>query len=211
MHFIITLITEIVDVIYLTLLVLAYLSGSVCSAIIVSKALSLPDPRGLGSGNPGATNLLRIAGFNAAFATLFGDFLKTALPIIIALQLGYTHSQAAWLGVCTVLGHCFPIFFSFKGGKGVASMLTLFVITLPSFALLAIGIWLITAWGFRRSSIASMLTALIIPLFSHQFYPLFVLPFAAASAIVFLQHRKNIVNIIKGIEPIIGQYWNENK
>lgn len=196
---------------YLILLAIAYLSGSLCSAILISKIFGLVDPRTLGSKNPGATNLLRIAGPTAALATLFGDFLKTAMPIIIALRLGYSSEMSAWLGVVSVFGHCFPIFFGFKGGKGVASMLTLFVVTLPAIAPLALASWLIAAWGFRRSSLASMITAVVIPVFTHQFYPQLLFPFATAAIIIFVQHRKNIAKIILGIEPMIGERWNENR
>lgn len=199
------------DTLYLILLAISYLSGSVCSAIVLSKSLSFPDPRQSGSSNPGTTNVLRVAGAGAALMTLLGDMLKAALPMLFAIQLGYSAVEAAWLGVCAVLGHCFPIFFGFKGGKGVACLIAVFIISLPSLALLAIGTWLITAWGFRRSSIASMITALIIPFYSQQFYPTFVFAFACASAVVFSKHRKNIANILRRKEPIIGEQWNENK
>jgi len=165
--------------------------------------MTLPDPRIFGSFNPGATNVLRIGGHKAAIGTLFGDILKTALPISLALQLDYSARDSAWLGVFSLLGHCCPIYFSFKGGKGVVSMLTVIVVVLPPLAFLAIGSWLISFWAFHRSSVASLITALIIPIFVSQFYPTLLSPLSALSAVVYLRHKTNIANILQGKEAII--------
>lgn len=196
------------DLPYIALLILAYLSGSVSTAILICKLMTLPDPRIVGSHNPGATNVLRIGGTKAAMATLVGDIVKTALPILLVMQLGYSTPHIAWLGVCGLLGHCFPIYYSLRGGKGVASMLTVIAMVLPPFTLLALGSWLISAWAFRRSSIASMLIAVIIPIFTNHFYPVLFLPLSALSAVVFIRHHKNIVNILQGSEPVIATGGN---
>lgn len=192
------------DLLYSILLIIAYLSGSISSAILVCRLMTLPDPRVVGSHNPGATNVLRIGGSKAAFATLVGDILKTALPILLTLELGYTPAQASWLGVCSMIGHCFPVYFKMKGGKGVASMLTIISLVQPSLALLAFGCWLMTAWTFQRSSIASMLTALIIPIFCLHYYPQLSISLSALSIVVFIRHHTNVINIINGREPMIG-------
>ena len=198
------------DLGYFSLLLIAYLSGSVSSAILVCKLLTLPDPRIVGSHNPGATNVLRIGGSKAAIATLTGDIVKTILPILIAIYLKYSAEHLAWIGVFALLGHCFPIYFSFKGGKGVASMMAVISLVLPSFSLLAIGSWLISAWTFKRSSVASLTTALIIPIFAHNFHPELLLALSSLSTVVLLRHRTNIANIIQGKEPLIGKDTNNS-
>jgi len=198
------------DLIYLSLILLAYLSGSIASAVLVCQLMTLPDPRIVGSNNPGTTNVLRIGGRRAAIGTLVGDIVKTALPLLLAFEFNYSIAEVAWLGVFSLLGHCFPLYFSFRGGKGVTSMLTIISLTLPPLALLAIGCWLISAWAFQRSSVASMMTALVIPIFANQFYPELFLPLAFLSAVVFIRHRVNIANIIQGIEPMIGRAKNKS-
>jgi len=192
------------DLVYSALLVLAYLSGSISSAILICRLLTLPDPRIVGSHNPGATNVHRIGGSKAALATLIGDVVKTAAPISLAIWLDYSALMVSWVGVCALLGHCFPIYFRFKGGKGVASMLAVLLLIVPRLSLLAIVSWLIIAWSFRRSSVASIITAIIVPCFAYRFTPDLFLPLSALAAVVVLRHRTNIANIIQGKEPIIG-------
>ncbi|WP_444997217.1 glycerol-3-phosphate 1-O-acyltransferase PlsY [Aliikangiella sp. IMCC44359] len=192
------------DIIYPAILLLAYLSGSISTAIVVCRILTLPDPRLSGSNNPGATNVHRIGGSKAALATLFGDIIKTAAPITLAMWLGYSKTQICWIGVSALLGHCFPIYFGFKGGKGVASLIAILLLIVPRLAILAILSWIVTAWSFQRSSIASITLAIIIAVFSYYFNNDLFLPLLFLSAIVVLRHRKNIANIIEGKEPIIG-------
>ncbi|TQV87709.1 glycerol-3-phosphate 1-O-acyltransferase PlsY [Aliikangiella coralliicola] len=199
------------DLGYFSLLIIAYLFGSISSAIIVCKLLTLPDPRIVGSHNPGATNVLRIGGTRAAVATLVGDVIKTALPLLLAAYLDYSSEHLAWIGVCALLGHCFPLYFSFKGGKGVASMMAVITLVIPPFCILAIGSWLISAWTFRKSSVASLITAIIIPIFTYQFYPQLLLALTSLSVVVLLRHRINIVNIIQGKEPLIGENKNNSQ
>jgi len=192
------------DLIYPALILLAYLSGSVSTAVLVCRLFTLPDPRIVGSHNPGATNVLRIGGSKAALATLAGDVLKTAFPILLADALGLSVIQLTWIGVASLIGHCFPVYFSFKGGKGVASMLTVVILVEPSLTALALSSWLISFWTFRRSSIASLMTALVVPIFASQYFAELLLPLSALSAVVFIRHRVNISNILQGIEPVIG-------
>ena len=192
------------EITYSALLLLAYLSGSISSAILVCKLLTLPDPRIVGSQNPGATNVYRIGGNGAAIATLCGDLLKTALPIYLAIWLDYSLFQVSWVGVCALLGHCFPIYYRFKGGKGVASMFAVLLLIIPRLFLLAVISWIIIAWSFRRSSLASIVTAIIVSIFAHQFSPGLFGPLSALAAVVVLRHRKNIANMLQGKEPIIG-------
>ena len=103
------------------LALLAYLTGSLSFAILLSRLTGAPDPRAGGSGNPGATNMLRLAGRGLAISTLFGDLLKGLLPVLLAAALGLAIEQQAWIGLAAVLGHSYPLYFRFRGGKGVAT------------------------------------------------------------------------------------------
>ncbi len=183
------------DLFFSLSLIFGYLAGSISSAIIVCKLFSLPDPRTLGSNNAGATNVHRIGGKLAGFLTLAGDFLKTALPMVLVYKLDYGREASLWVGVMTVIGHCFPIYFGFKGGKGVASMITVVALVISSFAILIIGSWLLTLYTFGRSSIASIVTSLIIPFFGYHFKPELFVPLCALSLVVLIRHHSNISNL----------------
>jgi len=186
-------------------LIFGYLAGSISSAIIVCRLFGLPDPRTQGSHNAGATNVHRIGGKWLGFLTLLGDFLKTALPMFLVYKLDYGREASLWVGVTAIIGHCFPIYFSFKGGKGVASMITVVSLVISPFAILIIGTWLLTAYTFARSSVASILTSLVIPFFGFHFKPDLFIPLCALSAVVLIRHRSNIANLLQGKEPIIGR------
>jgi acyl phosphate:glycerol-3-phosphate acyltransferase len=198
------------DLIYLTLLIVAYLLGSISSAVLVCRIFTLPDPRIVGSKNPGATNVLRVGGKRAALATLLGDIIKTLTPLLAAAELNYPNADLIWIGVASLVGHCFPIYFSFKGGKGVATLLTVVIISLPKLSLLMIGSWLICFWSFQRASVASLISCVILIIFCHQFFPQLLLPIYSLCAVVFIRHRSNIANIIQGTEPIIGKNKNQH-
>lgn len=194
-----------IDSIYILSLIFAYLAGSISSAIIVCRLFSLPDPRTLGSGNAGATNVHRIGGRLLGFFTLLGDFLKTSLPMVLVYKLDYGREASLWVGVMAVIGHCFPIYFSFRGGKGVASMMTVVGLVITPFAILIAGTWLITAYTFSRSSVASILTSFIIPFFGYHFRPELFLPLSVLSAVVLIRHRSNIANLLQRKEPLFEQ------
>lgn len=193
------------DYFYLSLILLAYLSGSISSAILVCKLFTLPDPTITGSNNPGATNVLRIGGRKAGIATLIGDVAKTLVPIFIGKWLGYGEWYLLWLGTGALIGHCFPVFYKLKGGKGVACFMTLIILILPTYGALALGTWLISAWTFQRSSVASIVTAIVLPVFVYHYAADLLLPISAVSSVVLIRHRKNLERIVKGEEPIIGQ------
>ncbi len=193
------------DLIFWLSLIAGYLAGSISSAIIVCRLMGLPDPRTQGSKNAGATNVHRIGGRWVGFLTLLGDFLKTALPMVLVYKLDYGREASLWVGVMAVIGHCFPIYFSFRGGKGVASMMTVVGLVISPFALLVIGTWLLSAYTFGRSSVASLLTSLIIPFYGFHFKPELFVPLCALSAVVLLRHHSNIANLISGNEPLIGK------
>ena len=118
---------------------LAYLLGSLSFAILLSRLAGGPDPRASGSGNPGASNMLRVAGKKLAILTLLGDLLKGLLPVMLAAAWQFSVQQQAWIGLAAVLGHMYPLYFRFHGGKGVATAAGMLLGLYPPAALLAIG------------------------------------------------------------------------
>ncbi|RDI41517.1 glycerol-3-phosphate 1-O-acyltransferase PlsY [Aquicella lusitana] len=185
----------------------AYLFGSISSAIIVCKLMRLPDPRTQGSRNPGATNVLRIGGKKAAIITLFGDMLKGVIPVLAAKALALPPLGLALVAFAAFVGHLFPIFFRFEGGKGVATLLgSLLALSLPlGFSWIAT--WLIVAFLFRYSSLASLVASLLAPLYAWFFMPSLIFPaiIALMSLMLVYRHRSNIANLFAGKESKIGQ------
>jgi glycerol-3-phosphate acyltransferase PlsY len=189
----------------------AYLLGSLSSAIIVCKIMGLPDPRTLGSQNPGATNVLRIGGKKAAIITLLGDTLKGLLPVLIARWLGFDNTALALIALCAFLGHLFPIFFRFDGGKGVATAIgCLLALNWPS-GLCWIATWAIIAVLFRYSSLAALAASLMAPLyiwfFTHE--TAYVISISVMTLFLFVRHRQNIRKLIAGTESRIGEKKNK--
>jgi len=185
----------------------AYLLGSINSAIIVSKAFSLPDPRDLGSGNPGATNVLRTGNKLAAVITLAGDLLKGLIPVLAVDLLTASAPLVAATGVAALLGHMYPLYYGFKGGKGVAT--TLGVLLGFDWLLGAIWIvfWLLTALLFRYSSLSALVATsliLIISWFWTENIWLFI-SLAIITVFVFWRHRSNMQNLLSGDETKLGE------
>lgn len=190
----------------LMLIGFAYLAGSVSSAIIVCRLLGLPDPRGQGSGNPGATNVLRIGGKKAAAITLIGDMLKGLVPVLIAKALGATLAVQAMVAVAAFLGHLYPVFFGFRGGKGVATALGVLLGLHWQVGLLTIATWLVIAKVFRISSLAALLSLLVTPLYIWWLIPdrSLIIAVVFMVALLFWRHRSNIRNLIQGTEGHLG-------
>jgi len=188
------------------LIAFAYLAGSVSSAIIVCRLLGLPDPRGEGSGNPGATNVLRIGGKKAAAITLIGDMLKGIIPVLVAKLLGATLAVQAIVAVAAFLGHLYPVFFGFRGGKGVATAIGVLLGLHWQVGLLTIATWLVIAKVFRISSLAALLSILVTPVYIWWLIPepslLAAMLFMAA--LLFWRHRSDIRNLIQGTEGHIS-------
>lgn len=186
----------------IAILVFAYLLGSISSAILLSKLMGFQDPRSEGSKNPGATNVLRIAGKKAAFLTLVGDCLKGFIPVLLAVTLFDNPLIAALTAFAAFGGHCFPVFFAFRGGKGVATAIAATV----AFDWLAggilIAIWLVFARLFRISSLAAIVSFCALPLLVYWRVADFRvgLVFAAISAILVWRHRGNIQRLLSGTE-----------
>ena len=185
--------------------ILAYLAGSVSSAVIVSKIMGLPDPRLSGSNNPGATNVLRIGGKKAAGITLIADMLKGLIPVLLAKMLSDSSVTIALVGLAAFLGHLYPIFFGFKGGKGVATAAGVFIGISGIATLLMFVVWCITAFFSRHSSLAALVAALTAPFLMLFFLPglsFFVLACVIAG-FLFWRHRENISRLAKGEESKI--------
>ncbi len=182
-----------------------YLLGSVSSAVLVSKLMGLPDPRQSGSGNPGATNVLRLGNKPAAALTLLGDVLKGVLPVLIAKYLDADTTGIALAGLGAFLGHLFPVFFGFAGGKGVATSLGIFLALNPLIAGSQVALWALMALVFRYSSLAALVTALATPilLFWQMDDPVLTGFGIILAALLVFRHRANIVRLVQGNESKI--------
>lgn len=180
----------------------AYLLGSISSAIIVCHLMGLPDPRTRGSNNPGATNVLRIGGKKAAAITLLGDALKGLLPMLAAHALNASPLILALTAMAAFLGHLYPVFFSFKGGKGVATALGTQFGLHWAVGLSVAGIWLFVAKIMNISSLAALISMALAPFIVWWFWPApeLVVMQLIMSGLLFWRHRGNIVNILSGKE-----------
>ena len=188
-------------------LIASYLLGSISSAIIICKIAGLPDPRTKGSKNPGATNVLRIGGKKIAALVLFLDGLKGALPVILAHYFGLSLFESTIILLCAFLGHVFPIFYGFKGGKGVATFLGGLIGLNFLVGLTFSIIWLFIAKVIKISSIAALTATLLSPIY---FYFITSHNLQAAQVIflinlfIYFTHRANIKRIMSGDEGVIG-------
>ncbi|RDF10406.1 glycerol-3-phosphate 1-O-acyltransferase PlsY [Haemophilus paraphrohaemolyticus] len=169
-----------------------YLLGSISSAIIFCQLAGLPDPRENGSKNPGATNVLRIGGRLSALGVLLFDVLKGMLPVAIAFRLGLEPSEIGFIALAACLGHVFPIFFHFRGGKGVATALGTLIPFGMEISELALATWLITFLISRYSSLSAVITALILPTFVWWYKPEFTFPIALVCCLLVYRHHDNI-------------------
>ncbi len=188
------------------LVIAAYLLGSISSAIIVCRLLGLPDPRTQGSNNPGATNVLRIGGRRAAAITLFGDSLKGLIPMLAGHLLSMGPPALAAIGLAAFLGHLFPIFFGFRGGKGVATALGVQLGLWWPIGLTVAALWLFVAKVLKISSLSALISMALAPLVVWVYWPEPVLVGMqlVVTGILFWRHRSNIRNLIEGSEGKIG-------
>lgn len=182
------------------LALVAYLLGSLSFAILLGRYRGYGDPRQAGSGNPGATNMLRLAGRRAALLTLLGDASKGALPVCVARYLDASLEAQAWIGLAAVVGHLYPLYFQFRGGKGVATAAgVLLALHWPS-ALCVFIAWIVVFVLSRTSSLAALLaTPLTLPLFAWYLPP--ALPMAGVlCGLVLWRHRRNLRDLFSGQE-----------
>lgn len=187
-------------------IVAAYLLGSVPFAMISSKLFGLADPRSYGSGNPGATNVLRSGNKKAALFTLFGDAAKGAVAVIVAQQMGLTATQTGLVALAVFIGHLYPIFLKFKGGKGVATAAGVLLALDPFLGLAVAGTWLFVAYVSRYSSLAAVLAAATAPLYQVLMHGgdgrTLVVGIIAMALIG--KHWENIQRLLAGKESKIG-------
>ena len=183
----------------------AYLLGSISAAIIVCKTLGLSDPRTGGSGNPGTTNVMRLYGKKAAFLTLVGDIFKGIIPVLLAKVIVNSEFIIAICGLATFLGHIFPIYFKFEGGKGVATLIGILFATHWVLGVSYIITWILTALIFRYSSLAALIAALPIPIYSYfiEHNNQYAISVAVSAIILFCRHKPNIYNLLNGKEDKI--------
>lgn len=196
---------------------IAYLIGSLSFAVIVSKLMRLPDPRTYGSHNPGATNVLRSGSKFAAVLTLVLDAVKGWVPVALArwksFDFGLEDAAVAFVGVAAFVGHLWPVFFRFKGGKGVATALG---VLLAYDVWLGVGVlatWIAVAALFRYSSLAALVSAIMAPFYQLMFYDsaAYALAVAAMSLLLIWRHWRNIVRLAAGREARIGQPEREHR
>ncbi len=187
-------------------IVLGYLAGSISTAILVCRAMGLPDPRSEGSRNPGATNVLRFGGKKAAAITLAGDFLKGLLPVLFARLAGLDDIGLALTALAAFLGHLYPLFFGFEGGKGVATAFGAILGLSWPVALAALAIWLFMAFVVRISSLSALTAAAVTPLLGWWFNlpPAYNVAILAMVILLIWRHRSNIRNLLSGAENKIG-------
>jgi glycerol-3-phosphate acyltransferase PlsY len=191
---------------YLILVSLAYLFGSISSAIVLCRIAGYPDPRRQGSGNPGASNILRLYGKKAAAITLAGDLLKGLLPLLIGRALQVPEVILASLGVAAFLGHLYPIFFQFEGGKGVATFIgILYGLAWPAGVAFML-VWIVIAATFRYSSLSALVATALSPVLVFIMVPSYAYLTATLlmAGLIFWRHQANIRRLLSGTERKIG-------
>ncbi len=190
-----------------SLLIFAYLIGSISGALIVCQFMGLPDPRNQGSGNPGATNVLRHNGKQAALITLVIDVLKGMVAVLVTQLITSSHLILASAGLMAFLGHLYPIFFKFRGGKGVATALGILLIWVWPVGLATLATWLLILIRFRYVSLASISAAIVTPAYMFWFtgIPEYTLVSFIMSSLLIWRHRSNIHNLLTGQEDKVNE------
>jgi len=189
---------------FTSLALLAYLLGSIPSAVLTCRLLNIPDPRHSGSQNPGATNVLRVGGTGAALLTLVGDISKGVIPIVLAQHLDLNLQQQGLIGIAAVVGHIWPVYSRFEGGKGVATAVGVLGGLNVWMALIMIAVWLMLLIIFRFASIASIGSAIIGPILAYWLQPASVAAISVLGILMLWRHRRNIMALINGTEPHLG-------
>jgi len=191
----------------LWLVPLGYVSGSIPFGLLIAKASKGVDVRGIGSGNIGATNVLRAAGKGAAALTLALDMLKGWAPVALGRIVGASDALVAGVALAAFLGHLYPVFLRFRGGKGVATFLGVLLALLPTVAFMAVGVWLLVAAVFRYSSLAALVAAAASPLLVWLLDGRrgFVALAVVLSGFILIRHRENMRRLLAGEERRIGR------
>ena len=184
----------------LLMIIIAYLFGSISSAVLICRVLGLPDPRQSGSQNPGATNVYRIGGRWPAILTLVFDVLKGMLPVWSSYYLGIEPFFLGIIAVAACLGHIFPLYFHFRGGKAVATALGAMFPVAWQMALLLIATWVIVFRISRVSSLAALITVSLAPFYAYWIKPKYTVPVIMISLLILWRHQANILRLAKGQE-----------
>ncbi len=194
-------------VVSIALVIAAYLLGSIATAIVTCRLMGLPDPRSHGSGNPGATNVLRHGGGKAAAITLLGDVVKGLLPVLAAKLLELPPTVIAATALASFLGHLFPIYFGFRGGKGVATAFGAMLGLSWMLAGAVAATWLVMALVFRYSSLSALTAAALAPLYTFALDPVpaYIGVITLMSVLLFWRHHSNIRKLLNGTEDKIGE------
>lgn len=192
----------------LLMICVAYLVGSVSSAVLISRLFRLPDPRKNGSGNPGATNVLRIGGRFPAVLVLLSDILKGTIPVYSAYFMGIPPVALGLIAIAACLGHIYPLYFQFKGGKGVATAFGAMLPIGPSLAGLLIASWAVVVFIWGYSSLGALVSVMLAPVFTWFIKPQYTLPVAMLSILIIFRHRDNIKRLWAGEE---SKVWDKGK
>ena len=194
-------------------ILLAYLLGSISFGILMSRAFGLPDPRTVGSGNIGATNIARSGKKLPAILTLVGDAGKGWLAVFLAQQFGLSNGYICAVALAAFLGHCYPVFCGFKGGKGVATALGILLAFSFNLGAAVLGIWLIVFAASRYSSLAAMVAAVLSPVLAAKFfaYDGYWVTALVIALLIVLRHKANIIKLLNGTEQGFGQGFGKKK
>ncbi|HEC19515.1 MAG TPA: glycerol-3-phosphate 1-O-acyltransferase [Gammaproteobacteria bacterium] len=186
----------------IALIIGGYLMGSLSAAIITCKLMGLADPRTQGSGNPGATNVLRVGGKKAAAFTLLGDAIKGVIPVVVAQWLDASAQTLALVGLAAFLGHLYPVLFGFRGGKGVATAFGVLLALAWPVGLAVLATWLVMAKLFNISSLSALIAAALSPLYMWLLAPQpeFIVLAVVITVLLVWRHRSNIKNLLAGTE-----------
>lgn len=195
----------------LLMIIIAYFTGSLSGALIISRIMHLPNPSEHGSHNPGATNMLRINGKLLAIMVLVFDMLKGAIPVYVAYRMGISPFFLGIVGIAACLGHIFPCFFDFHGGKGVATALGMMIPIGLDFTGCFILTWLLTVLVTGYSSVASIVAFLFTPLFVWLFKPELTLPVTMLSCVILIRHSSNVIRLFRGQEPKSLHFKSKSK
>ena len=187
------------------MIILAYLGGSISSAILIARLYRLPDPRENGSHNPGTTNVLRLGGRSAALWVLLCDMAKGTIPVYLAWYFQLTPFVLGLIGIAACLGHMYPLFFQFRGGKGVATALgTMMPIGFAMGGMMLVT-WILVLLLTGYSSLAALIAALLAPLYTYWLKPEYTLSVAMLSCLIIYRHHENIQRLLNGKESRIWQ------
>ncbi|QEA39110.1 glycerol-3-phosphate 1-O-acyltransferase PlsY [Pistricoccus aurantiacus] len=187
------------------LMLLAYLCGSWLGALSVCRLAGLGDPRQEGSCNPGFSNMLRLHGPRLALTTLMLDAVKGVPVLLIAKALALPNGAQGLIGLCVLLGHSYPLWYGFKGGKAVASAFGVLLVLTPSLALICAACWMVLAWRVRTAAVASLVSAMLAPVLAWWLAPDYLWMVAAITLLVLLRHGLNIRRLRQKAEPRLDQ------